>query len=222
MRSFSDFKQANNEIKRDLAELGTYVHPQTMQDKDIAQDPKYGTRELINYDYMVLEPRLEDLSPIQPWADAEFLERVSFVGPSAGKAWELRPDVWKEFHDRGFAYSYGERYAYGLEDVIDELVRHPESRQLFLSVWDPALDSERLGKKRVPCSLGYWFVKRGGQLHMTYMERSADFAIHFENDQYLSHKLQRYMAEKVGVPAGRFTHWIGSLHVYQKDVAGVF
>lgn len=222
MRSFSDFRQANNEIKRDLAELGTYVHPQTMQDKQVAHDPEYGTRELINYDYMVLEPRLEDLSPVQPWADAEFLERISFVGPRSGEAWKLRADVWQEFAERGFTYSYGERYQAGLDSIIDELRKHPESRQLFLSVWDPVLDSDRLGDLRVPCSLGYWLVKRDGQLHMTYMERSADFATHFENDQYLSHKLQRHVANEIGVPTGRFTHWIGSLHVYQKDVAGVF
>jgi thymidylate synthase len=222
MRSFSDFKQANNEIKRDLAELGTYVHPQTMQDKDISDDEDYGTRELLNYDYMVLQPRLEDLNPSQPWADAEFEERIEFVTEARAEAWNLRPEVWQEFHDRGLSYTYGERYYAGLEEIVDELRTHPESRQLYLSVWDLIIDANRLGRQRVPCSLGYWFVKRDGELHMTYMQRSADFATHFENDQYLSRKLQEYVAGQVGIPAGRFTHWIGSLHIYQKDVAGVF
>lgn len=222
MRSFSDFKTANNEIRRDLGELGTYVHPQTMQDKNIAFDEDYGTKELLNYDYMVLEPRLEDLSPSQPWADAEFDERIHFVWPGAAEAWKHRPEVWQEFADRGFGYSYGQRYQDGLGQVIEELKIHPESRQLFLSVWESFTDPMRLGKKRVPCSLGYWFVRRQGQLHMTYMQRSADFATHFENDQYLSRKLQEYVAKEIGISAGRFTHWIGSLHIYQKDVAGVF
>lgn len=222
MRSFSTFKEANNEIKRDLAELGTLVHPQTMQDKKIADDPDYNTRELINYDYMVLEPELSDLNPSQPWADAEFEERIHFVHEGRGEAWKLRPEVWTEFAERGFSYTYGERYASSLEAIIKELKTHPESRQLFLAVWDPVIDADKLGYQRVPCSLGYWMVKRGGQLHLTYMQRSADFATHFENDQYLSHKLQRYVADQVGIPAGRFTHWIGSLHIYQKDVAGVF
>lgn len=222
MRSYSTFRDANNEIRRDLAELGTLVHPQTMQDKQIANDPDYNTRELLNYDYMVLDPRLEDLDPSQPWADAEFEERINFVGEEKASAWQLRPEVWQEFADRGFSYTYGERYWTSLENIIGELKNHPESRQLFLSVWDPFIDSDKLGRQRVPCSLGYWFVKRGGLLHMTYMQRSADFATHFNNDQYLSHKLQRYVADQVGIPAGRFTHWIGSLHIYQKDVAGVF
>jgi len=222
MRSFSDFRTANNEIKRDLAELGTSVHPQTMQDKKIEDDPDYNTRELLNYDYMVLEPSLEDLHASQPWADAEFDERISFTTETGAEAWKLRPEVWQEFADRGFSYTYGERYSSSLEAIIQELRVHPESRQLFLSVWDPILDPDKLGYQRVPCSLGYWFVKRDGQLDMTYMQRSADFATHFENDQYLSRKLQEYVAGQVGIPAGRFTHWIGSLHIYQKDVAGVF
>lgn len=222
MRSFSDFKQANNEILRDLAELGVLVHPQTMQDKDIANDPDFNTRELLDYNYVVLEPRLEDLSPSQPWADAEFQERLSFTTEFGAKAWKLRPEVWQEFADRGFSYTYGERYASGLEAIISEIKKHPESRQLFLSVWDPVIDADKLGFKRVPCSLGYFFIKRDGQLHMKYMQRSADFVTHFENDQYLSRKLQEHVAKEAGIPAGRFTHWIGSLHVYEKDVAGVF
>jgi thymidylate synthase len=222
MRSYSTFLEANNEIRMDLAELGTQVHPQTMQDKNIADDPDYWTRELLNYDYMVLTPRLGDLEPSQPWADAEFEERIEFIGQTEGEAWELRKEVWQEFHDRGFAYTYGERYLDSLQEIIRELQTHPDSRQLWMSVWDPVIDAKRLGQLRVPCSLGYWFVKRGDQLHMTYMQRSADFATHFVNDQYLSHKLQRYVADQVGISTGRFTHWIGSLHVYQKDVAGVF
>jgi thymidylate synthase len=222
MRFFSSFREANNEIRRDLAELGTSVHPQTMQDKDIANDPGYDTRELLNYSYTVIEPELGELHPSQPWADEEFEERISFVNEEHAEAWKLRPEVWQEFANRGFSYTYGERYFPSLESIIGELKEHPESRQLYMSVWDPILDADKLGKLRVPCSLGYWFVKRGGRLHMTYMQRSADFATHFENDQYLSYKLQRYVAEQAGVPAGRFTHWIGSLHVYQKDVAGVF
>lgn len=222
MRSFSDFRTANNEIRRDLAEHGTLVHPQTMQDKNIADDEDYGTRELLNYDYMVLDPKSADLNPSQPWADAEFKERVEFVEERDAKAWLLRPEVWQEFADRGFSYTYGERYLYSLEEIVDELLKHPESRQLFLSVWNNVKDPARFGKRRVPCSLGYWFVKRNGQLHMTYMQRSADFATHFENDQYLSRKLQEYVASQAGIPAGRFTHWIGSLHIYQKDVVGVF
>ncbi len=221
MRIYKNFREANNELRRDVAELGILVHPQTMQDKDIANDPEFLTREYPNMVYAVTSPRAEDLSPSQPWADAEFSERINFTLPQDGKAWKLRPEVWAEYSS-DFSYSYGERYAQSLESIIRELTVHPESRQLFLSVWNPSIDSRKLGKRRVPCSLGYWFALRGGRLNITYLQRSADLATHLQNDQYLSHRLQAYIANLLSLEIGTFTHWIGSLHVYRKDVADVF
>jgi thymidylate synthase len=150
------------------------------------------------------------------------------IGPGEGNAWKLRPEVWREFatSKNGFGYTYGERYLGSsgdtpLQGIIDELVRHPDSRQLFLPVWWE-VDNGRLGEIRVPCSLGYWFALRGGRLHVTYLQRSADYFTHLANDQYLTHRLPQSIASEVGVRPGMFTHWIGSLHVYKKDVADVF
>ena len=38
MRIYEDFNTALDEIKRDLAEMGITIHPQTMQDKYVADD----------------------------------------------------------------------------------------------------------------------------------------------------------------------------------------
>lgn len=222
MRFFSSFSDALNEMRRDVTELGTLVHPQTMQDKQIADDPDYETMEYYNAIYTVTRPELTDLNPSQPWADLEFTERIRGISPEEGTAWKSRPDVWQEFHDRGFGYSYGERYSRSLTEVINELEVHPDSRQLFLSVWASDIDPQRFGVVRVPCSLGYQFMLRGNRLNMVYLQRSADIVTHFENDVYLSHKLQVYVAENIGVAIGQYSHWIGSLHAYRKDLAGIF
>ena len=222
MRFYKHFGDALNELRRDVSELGVRVHPQTMQDKDISDDPDYLTKEYTNQIFTVTQPRLEDLHPTQPWADAEFQERISYVGLNSGEAWKLRPEVWQEFHDRGFGYTYGERYETSLDAIISELRTHPDSRQLWLGVWHPEQDAHVLGKRRVPCSVGYWFNLRRGLLGITYIQRSADIATHFENDIYLTHKLQRYIAAEAEVEVGLYTHWIGSLHAYAKDVAGSF
>lgn len=226
MRIYRDFRDANNELRRDLAELGTLVHPQTMQDKQIQGDPNYLTKEYQNMIYAVSQPRLEDLNPSQPWADAEFQERIDFVslnGPRGKypEAWKLRPEVWEEF-SKDFSYTYGERYRFSLWQTVGELKKHPDSRQLFISVWSPLVDPYKLGKHRVPCSIGYWLANRDGKLMITYLQRSADIVTHFENDQYLTHKLQRFIAEEAGLEVGRFTHWIGSLHAYRKDLGDIF
>lgn len=220
MRFFNTFSQAMNELRREVNELGRIVHPQTMQDKYVADDPDFVTKEYLNEMYTVTMPSITDLNPTQPWADAEFEERVNFV--TDGDAWKLRPDVWTEFHSRGFGYTYGERYQRSLDEVTAEVRAHPDSRQLFLSVWSPERDPKVLGRERVPCSLGYWFYNRNGRLGITYLQRSSDLVTHLENDVYLAHRLQLYIAERAGLGIGPFTHWIGSLHAYAKDVAGSF
>jgi len=233
MRIYKDFSEAVAEIKRDLAEMGIRYQSKTYQDKYVEHDPGFQTLEIQNYIYTVTGPKLEDLSPTQPWADAEFEERVSGKCINPGEAYKLRPEIWEQFLEKGdetmgdidpqFSYTYAQRMFHQLDTLIQEAKARPESRQLYLSIWEPIADVDNLGGiSRVPCSLGYLFQIRGGQLHMTYMMRSCDIATHFINDIYLAHKLQRWLADKIGVPAGRFTHYVGSLHVFQKDIEGVF
>lgn len=225
MRIYKNFLGANNEIRRDLKEMGIEVTTQTMQDKECKEGFK--TLELQNYIYTVLEPRKADLDPSQPWADEEFTERMSGLPINPGNAWEKRRYIWSPFLEEClpvpvFSYTYPERMCCQILMIVQELKKHPESRQLFLSVWDANKDIARLGVRRVPCSLGYYFQNREGKLNITYLQRSADLITHWQNDQYLAVKLLQWISAHAGIPHGTFTHWIGSLHVYSKDVEGVF
>lgn len=223
-RFFKNFQEAQGEIRRDLAEMGIPVHPHSMQDKVIARDTNYSTLELQNYTYTILGAA-EDLPNIpatQPWADAEFLERI---GPpvNPGEAWKLRSDVWEEFlHDGQFGYTYSDRMYHGLRRVLLEAEQNPDSRQLYIPIFRP-IDTEFLGgKRRIPCSLGYLLQIRENRVNLTYFMRSCDIATHFANDVYLAVKLMEYCANELGLQPGDFTHFINSLHVYHKDVKGVF
>ena len=231
-RMFADFPEAQNEITRDLAELGTTVHTETMQDKDIRDDPDFATKELMNYTYTVLRPDYSEIEGVhEAWVEQEWEDRV--VGDlNPGRSYMKRRDVWDEFLETHtdtknvvpphFSYTYSQRM--GGKHIIkltEELTRHPNSRQLYLPVWW-YIDEDRRGDRRVPCSLGYWFVQRKGVLHQTYMMRSCDFYTHYANDAALSVILLHYIARETGLKVGTFTHFIGSLHVYAKDVANVF
>lgn len=230
MRIFRNFPEALGEIRRDLSEMGIRVHPQTYQDKFVADNPGFATKEVTNYLYSVVEPMASELHPTKPWVDAEFTERMNgaYGEPvNPGEAWKLRAEIWNEFlqPDGTFAYSYGERFGRSKQviQIIDRLRTDPDSRQCFLGIWDAEEDINKLGGiSRVPCSLGYLFQIRRGRMDMTYLQRSSDFATHFVNDVYLAHLLQEWVAIKVGVPVGHFTHWLGSLHVFEKDIQGVF
>jgi thymidylate synthase len=225
MRIFSNFDEALKEIKRDLAEMGTEVHPQTMQDKFVGNDDNYRTKELQNYDYTVKDAiqSITALKPTQPWADAEFGERISKTPLNPGVAYTLREDVWDEFlHDGKFAYTYPERLYQKIDRIVAELKKNPQSRQLFLNIWEGEDLTKLGGISRVPCSLGYLFQLRGGKLHMTYLMRSCDWATHFQNDVYLAVRMLNHVAHSAGVKPGNFTHFIGSFHIYRKDAEGVF
>lgn len=235
MRLYMKADEAFEEIKRDLAEMGIWVHPKTMQDKVVEGDSNYETMELQNYSYTLLNAKSKDIpGVIQPWADSEFEERITnpwrdgpvakFVNP--GEAYKLREDVWEDFlHDGKFGYTYNELIWRNnqFEKVVNRLKEDPDSRQLWISLWDPCRDADLLGGvSRVPCSLGYGFQVREGKLNMHYVMRSCDFSTHFANDVYLAIKLLEYVAKLTGYEVGSFTHTIFSLHVYRKDLKEVF
>ena len=240
MRIYVNAQEMIEETKRDLAEMGIVVRPATMQDKYIKGNPDYETKELQNYSYCLLNAKSSDIPGVsQPWADAEFEERITdpflrapdgelsephFINP--GKAWELRKEVWTEYlHNGKMAYTYNELIWNNdqVTKVINRLKEDPDSRQLCVSLWSPERDPDLLGGvSRVPCSLGYCFQVRDGQLNLHYVMRSCDFATHFRNDVYLAIKFLEWVAAQTGYPVGSFTHTIFSLHVYNKDVEGVF
>lgn len=248
MRIFTNFRDAVGEVRRDLKEMGIRVHPETMQDKHVADDPQYETLELQFYSFSVTAPVPKDLSPTQPWADAEFAERISDRNLNPGDAWKLRRDVWAEFlegRERNaghFAYTYSERLSrrqaqwrlgrsggadefQGVSTQLEQLVAnirtYPHNRNHLLSIWDRT-DLWRVGEHRVPCSIFYHFLLRDGELMMHYVSRSCDIMTHMENDLYLAARLQALVAEQTQNQVGRFVATFDSLHSYAKDLTGTF
>lgn len=233
MRIFRNFREATNEIQRDLKEMGTKVHPRTFQNKVVATDSGYDTFELQDYIYRVTQPYGSDCDPTQPWADEEFMERnARYERINPGEAWKRRPYIWKDFlvNDDRFEYTYSERLNpeegpgiwSQINRVIHTLSADPQTRRAYISIWDPEdlLDAPR--EHRIPCTLGYYFQIRNGALNITYLQRACDFVTHYQNDIYLAHLLQKTIAAELDVPVGTFTHWVGSLHVFAKDVEDVF
>lgn len=229
MRSYTDFNQARNEIRRDLNELGKTVFA-GYQSMEISEEQREAltTKELQNYDYIVLNPVGAHLTPTQPWADAEWQDRLAGINgkpQNPGNAWLLRPDVWRPLIEENglFSYTYAARLHWNrLLDIVKALRENSASRQCYVSVWDSHVDCSRLGYRRVPCSLGYHMMIRDDRMCMTYHMRSNDFATHWENDLWLALKLQTWFADQLEVPVGSLVHCVSSLHVYASEVAGVF
>lgn len=231
MRIYKNCKEAASETKRELKEMGTEVHLESMQDKQIKDDPDYYTNELLGYSFMVIDTTDKDELPLafdKPadevlWADADFKERISTTKCNPGEAYKMR-SVWEEFvHDGKFSYSYPERIGMQVEKVIECLEKTPSSRNAIISMWDPTIDIDRIGgKMRVPCTMYWQLLIRDGKVNMIYNIRSNDLMTHWCWDVYLAIKLQEYVAEKLDREVGWFIQQVGSLHGYHKDLKGIF
>lgn len=232
MRIYTSCKEMDSEVKRDLHEMGLVVHPETMQDKDVAADPAFRTLELTPCDFMLLSGGDRDTWLIDrgcsfTWARAEFDERINQMSRlNPGFAWKERESVWKEFLETTgrFAYTYNVRMFDVLPIVLNELTARPNTRQAVMPIYDRTIDPHRGGgRHRVPCSMHYQFLRRAWGLDMCYVMRSSDYHTHFPYDIWLALELQDWMANKLGSAIGRFTFFTGSLHLYAKDAdAGTF
>lgn len=221
MRFYQTFPIALNEIKRDLKEMGISVKTQSVQ--NIVGEVE--AFELQNYIYTVIQPDWTEI-PIknQAWCEAELAERISGKMINPGEAWKLRADYWEKYlnYRNAFDYTYPERIAQNLLPVIFALKKDINTRRAFLPIIDIVEDDSEDFSRRFPCSLGYHFLYRQGKLNMTYLLRSSDYFEHLANDLYLARRLQEHIATQVGVEAGNFCHWIGSLHCFAENVKEVF
>lgn len=201
-----------------------------------------------------LTPFREDIKPNLPWADDHFEERINGWPLNPGKQWANWPwankaDTFRN-KDGQFSHTYMERYfpkfagiylddtypvegrphggirfSYGdLADVVQLLVKYPDTRQAYLPVWFPE-DTGCVHGQRIPCSLGYHFIQRHDHLHCVYYLRSCDIYRHFRDDVYLTVRLMLWVLDACralsstwdSVKPGIFTMHITSLHMFVND-----
>jgi len=225
MRIYGNPYELISEALRDLDEMGIIVKPTSMQNKKIKGNEEFWTKEIQDYVYKLVSR--EDDAPLfvfedtREWAQEEFIERIAKHYENPGAAWKVRSDIWTQFLNVNgqFDYSYNKRLnRYTALDLIKMgIERDPDSRQYWLPIFHTSDLNYIGGTKRIPCSLGYFFMVRGGQLNLTYIQRSADAVAHFGNDVWLAWEMMEYMAAQTGYKPGILTHHIFSLHSYKKD-----
>lgn len=235
-----------------LKERSILVNTGTWQSVDISNKPDMWTYEILNYMVRAqiiddsIEALASDIKPNLPWAEDHFQERIGGKPLNPGVQWANWPwghsankfrneeggkfshtymeRLWPKFADNAEACRTGIRYRVGdLNDVVDLLLKTPNTRQAYLPIWFP--EDTGNSQVRVPCTLGYHFIHRNGFFHMTYYIRSCDFYRHFQDDIYLAVRLmswvlaelQKASTEWQGVKLGLFTMHIVSFHLFVND-----
>lgn len=245
----SNFFSIYDTLEYRLKQLAQPVDAGHWQGESTKGKPDMVTYEVLNQSFTwaqlpeTKEVLADVVKPNLPWAENHFLERVSGDPLNPGeeyKNWPYykhRPEN-DRFRSEGgkFTHTYmeriwspripGIRYDFGnLDDLILLLARQPYTRQAFLPIWFPE-DTGAAHGGRVPCTLGYHFIKRGDYMQVTYYIRSCDWVRHFKDDVYLTVRLLQwvlatlgnmYPEEWAGVKPSYLIFHCTSLHLFAAD-----
>jgi thymidylate synthase len=98
-----------------------------------------------------------------------------------------------------------------MANVVDEIRRHPESRRLIVTAWNPG-ENERMALS--PCHCLFQFYVADGALSCQLYQRSADvfLGVPFNIASYAL--LTLMMAQVTGLKPGAFIHSFGDTHLY--------
>lgn len=107
-----------------------------------------------------------------------------------------------------------------IEAVTSRLDSDRDSRQAVISIYGSE-DLYGAGGKNTPCTLSLQFILRNSVLHCITTMRSNDIIRGFTYDLLVFSLIQELIATRLGVGLGEYVHNVGSLHMYDTDMAMV-
>lgn len=129
---------------------------------------------------------------------------------------------WSNISDNGStnnsAYGFLMMSAFGFDQiklVIDMLKKDPNSRRAVINLNTP--NPNAITTKDEPCTIALQFIVRDGKVHATGMMRSNDIWFGFPYDIVFFTDFQKYIANRLGLGYGTYTHFVTSMHLYDKD-----
>lgn len=252
MKKFGNFTDVINWTASQLHDYSYEIHTERWQGKDIKNDSRFNMIEYLNLSFSCqVSPDLntlrDQIKPNIEWADEHFLERVGgdpVNPPPSHVRWPYAQKNNAEFGgEEKFSHTYPERiwpkdlmghcpipqgirFDYGdFEDVVQLMKKEPFTRQAFLPIWFPE-DTGAIHGQRVPCTIGYHFIRRFEWVHVVYYIRSCDFFRHFRDDIYLCCRKLLWLIDRLkeedpekwkDVKPGTLTMHICSLHAWSQE-----
>ena len=128
----------------------------------------------------------------------EWADENGDLGPVYGHQWRSWPDYNGGTIDQ-------------IQNVIDLIKHHPDSRRMVVSAWNPA-EIEQMALP--PCHCLFQFYVADGRLSLQLYQRSADsfLGVPFNIASYAL--LLMMMAQVTGLKPGDFVHTTGDTHLY--------
>lgn len=128
----------------------------------------------------------------------EWADENGELGPVYGHQWRSWPDYNGGTIDQ-------------IQNVIDLIKNHPDSRRMMVSAWNPA-EVEQMALP--PCHCLFQFYVANDRLSLQLYQRSADtfLGVPFNIASYAL--LLQMMAQVTGLKPGEFVHTTGDTHLY--------
>lgn len=128
----------------------------------------------------------------------EWADENGNLGPVYGHQWRSWPDYNGGTIDQ-------------IQNVIDLIKNHPDSRRMMVSAWNPA-EVEQMALP--PCHCLFQFYVADDRLSLQLYQRSADtfLGVPFNIASYAL--LLQMMAQVTGLKPGEFVHTTGDTHLY--------
>lgn len=199
--------------------------------KDLLKAPKVGnTRELNNVKLVLknIDNNIVSVRGLSPsYLAGELL--WYFNGDNSLKFINNFSKFWNGISDDGetcnSAYGHLMQVKYGfnqIKKVIEILETDPLSRRAKINLNVPNPNVKET--KDEPCTMSLHFMIRKNKLDCTVVMRSNDIWFGFPYDVAFFTTLQKYIAKRLGVGYGWYTHFAVSLHMYDRDaetIAGI-
>jgi thymidylate synthase len=99
--------------------------------------------------------------------------------------------------------------------MLKEKQGKSDTRQAVIQIFDRT-DLKR-SNGDVPCTTTLQFLPRKGKLHLTTTMRSNDIYRGFPGDVFAFTFIQEIIARTIGLEVGSYSHFVGSLHLYNSD-----
>ena len=208
---------AYRQICKDIVEKGHAISSRNLRG---------GTLELCNYMFTI-----EDIDASQAVTLKSGRAVLSYIAAETLWYWSGRNDlefiskfsnIWPKVSDDGItsnsAYGYIMKYKHGfnqIEKIIELLTVDPTSRRAVINLNIP--NENVIETRDEICTICLMYTIRDGKLHCTNIMRANDVRYGTLNDLFFMLNLQKYIAKRLNVPTGTYTHFANSMHAYDRD-----
>lgn len=181
-----------------------------------------GMKELLNYQFTI-NPNANIAFIREPSLKYILAENIWYFSGSQSSKWIGKfANLWNNITDDGetansaYGHIIFKRHGFNQLTKVLYMLRHDKNtRRAFININVP--HANKLETKDEPCTIGLNLNIRENKLYMTCMMRSNDVWFGLPYDVIFFTELQKYIARSLNIEVGSYTHFVTSLHMYEKD-----